>query len=382
MLVKSPPGQASLTGPGNASGGRMIAGVGADAGHPGRFAPRQRCPRPFLLCHPCRTEDNALRRPTVGPPPHPMHRRSRWPPTTGSAGLLLLDGTASLFTTDQLVTFGSILMFSAVWWYVERQRKLSRLSPTPREKLVANPDESIVYERDRSGRVVLSHGGASNLQMGAWDPANPLDYGLEYFRSQVAVSLTTGPHQRVLVLGLGIGAIPSTLRAVRPEVEIDVVEIDRVVIEGAREYANLKEDDHLHVHEADAAEFVTRPELRGRYDLVILDCFDPSGVPAAFHEKTFYEEALKCMKPDGVFSMNVIWTLPEALPIRSHLQQLLASPLAIYCQTENNCAVFGRISEPPLDPLRMATTARAVDAREELPYLIAPQVERISAMWP
>ena len=42
------------------------------------------------------------------------------------------------------------------------------------------------------------------------------------------MSLTTGVHKRVLVLGLGIGAIPATLRAVRPDMEIDVVEIDAV----------------------------------------------------------------------------------------------------------------------------------------------------------
>ena len=57
---------------------------------------------------------------------------------------------------------------------------------------------------------------------------------------QVAITLCSGEHMRVLVLGLGIGAIPATLLAVRPAMEVDVVELDPAVIEGHSKHIGLQ----------------------------------------------------------------------------------------------------------------------------------------------
>eukprot|EP00667_Euglena_gracilis_P015784 EG_transcript_16440 len=303
----------------------------------------------------------------VGPPPaRPHHTGVAAMPLGPEAVVLAGPSAASLLAPGHVAAIGAIAAFFATWWYSERNRTSGRPPADTLEQLYASPDEYIVYEKDSSGRIVLSHGGSSNLWMGSWNPDNPLDYGLEYFKTQVAVSLTTGSPRRMLMLGLGIGAIPVTLHTVLAELEVDVVEIDQGVIDGAKQYAHLKEDERFHIYQADAAEFVTRPERHGIYDLVILDCFDPSGVPSVFHAKAFYENALKCLKPDGVFSMNIIWTLPEATAIRAHLRELLVRPLTIYCQASTNCAAFGRISPPGLDPARLLEAAAAVDAGDRL----------------
>ena len=201
---------------------------------------------------------------------------------------------------------------------------------------------------------------------------------------QVTVALATGNHQRVLVLGLGIGAIPNTLRAIRPEMVIDIVEIDAAVIEGAMKYANVVQDDRMHVYEADAAQFVRRPDRQSYYDVVILDCFDPEGIPAVFHAKEFYENAVACLRPQGVFSTNLIWTLKEAPEIKDHLRECLAAPLSIYNSSESNCAIFGRAVADPAGPLVLDDVmhaAQAVDAENVLPYFLEPQVKRAAPLF-
>jgi hypothetical protein len=262
------------------------------------------------------------------------------------------DAMGDLQSTEMALAFVGVAGFFATWFLLDKRARDSgaRGRGLTVERLFASPDEYIVYERDATGSVTLSHGGKSSLWMGSWNPDNPLEYGLEYFRTQVAVSLATGPHRRMLMLGLGIGAIPATLLAVCPELTVDVVEIDQGVIDGVRQFTNMREDDRLRLHLADASEFVTRPECQGHYDIVILDCFEPSGVPPVFHARTFYENALRCLRPGGVFSMNLIWTLKEAPRIKAHLRECLHSPSAIFGRTESNCAIFGTATAPPLDP--------------------------------
>ena len=55
----------------------------------------------------------------------------------------------------------------------------------------------------------------------------------------------------------------------------------------------------MRIHQADASEFVLREDCAGRYDLIICDCFEPEGIPPVFHKRSFYEDAIGCLKPGG-----------------------------------------------------------------------------------
>jgi len=240
--------------------------------------------------------------------------------------------------------------------------------------------DNVVFERDPDGVVMLSYGKGSPLWMGFSNPNAPLDFGLQYFKSQAALMLCSGPHSRVLMLGLGIGALPATLRALHPTTHIDVVEIDAEVIDGVTRFLSLGQDDRLRLHHADAAAFVQREECQGQYDFILLDCFDGSGIPAVFHNFAFYQDAVRCLKPTGTFSINLIYTHKEALQIRGHLLQLLHSPRVLFSGDSTNCACFGAASpdgEAALSLDAMKTAAARYDAQHLLPYPLLPEVERI-----
>lgn len=110
--------------------------------------------------------------------------------------------------------------------------------------------------------------------------------------------------QRVLVCGLGGGAITKRFWRDYPEMRIDTVEIDPVVVDVARRYFWLPEDERLRVFVDDARRYVQR--TRETYDVVIVDAYYADALPAHLTTEEFFREAKAVMSPDGVLAYNVI----------------------------------------------------------------------------
>ncbi len=89
--------------------------------------------------------------------------------------------------------------------------------------------EVLVYEEDGERRMCFTRqcriGRQSCINLSA-----PKRFALNYTRMMMAGTLFTGPApQRVLIIGLGGGSIPTALREILPQAQIDVVEIDPAV---------------------------------------------------------------------------------------------------------------------------------------------------------
>ncbi len=108
--------------------------------------------------------------------------------------------------------------------------------------------------------------------------------------------------ERVLVIGGGDGGTVREVLKHEPK-QIDMVEIDRDVVEFAKEYlpsisCGLK-DERVNLVFGDGREFVRDKE--DTYDLIIVDCSDPVGPSKVLYEEEFYKDAAKALKPDGIF---------------------------------------------------------------------------------
>jgi hypothetical protein len=86
-----------------------------------------------------------------------------------------------------------------------------------------------------------------------------------YARSMFASYLYQPQPRRVLIVGLGGGAMVRFLTHHEPQVHIDVVEIDPAVVRLADEYFGVRSGGNVRVHTADAATFVESTEER--YDV-------------------------------------------------------------------------------------------------------------------
>lgn len=117
------------------------------------------------------------------------------------------------------------------------------------------------------------------------------------------VPMAVHPHvERVLVIGAGDGGVVREL-AKYPEIEyIDLVEIDRQVIQVCRDYlpqtACKLDDERVYIHYEDGLKFVRSRE--NEYDLIIVDSTDPFGPGEGLFTKEFYGNCYKALREDGI----------------------------------------------------------------------------------
>jgi spermidine synthase len=135
---------------------------------------------------------------------------------------------------------------------------------------------------------------------------DPHRFALNYTRMMMAGTLFTGPApQRVLIIGLGGGSIPTALREILPQAQIDVVEIDPAVTRVARRYFNFREDAKMKVIEVDGRVYVKRALRAGtKYDVVMLDAFDHEYIPEHLLTREFLTEVKSLLAPQGVLVAN------------------------------------------------------------------------------
>jgi cyclopropane fatty-acyl-phospholipid synthase-like methyltransferase len=119
----------------------------------------------------------------------------------------------------------------------------------------------------------------------------------------LAVALRPDP-ERVLVLGLGGGAITKRFWRDYPDAHVDSVEIDPVVADVARTYFWLPEDERLGVFIEDARRYVQR--TGETYDIVVVDAYYSDSLPFHLTTEEFLREVKSVMSPDGVLAYNVI----------------------------------------------------------------------------
>lgn len=127
--------------------------------------------------------------------------------------------------------------------------------------------------------------------------------------------------RRVLVIGGGAFMLPTALYHHFPELEIDVVEIDQLLVDLSYEYFRLPNNPRMQVHVEDGLAFASR--THHTYDMIIIDAFSGYTIPHHLLERTAIDMYKKCLKKDGVIALNFI---SEYKPRRRRLaHEIIAS---------------------------------------------------------
>ncbi|WP_425805739.1 polyamine aminopropyltransferase [Desulfitobacterium sp. Sab5] len=119
----------------------------------------------------------------------------------------------------------------------------------------------------------------------------------------VHVPMATNPKiKNVLVIGAGDGGTVRELTRYVTIESIDMVEIDKMVVDVCREYlpqtACKLDDPRVHLYFEDGLKFVRSKE--DIYDLIIVDSTDPFGPGEGLFTKEFYGNCFKALKEDGI----------------------------------------------------------------------------------
>lgn len=218
---------------------------------------------------------------------------------------------------------------------------------------------TLIFVRD-SGREV------GETQMDLKHPERLL---IPYTRSMFVSYLFQPDPQRVLIVGLGGGAMVHFLRHHDPTVMIDAVEIDPTVVALADRFFSTQADTNTTIHTQDAFDFFTTP--KHQYDVIFMDAFlkptsqtDTTGVPTRLKTQEFLRSLEPHLTPNGV----VVFNLNHHNALRNDVQTVRSA----FQQTHvfrvpksRNLIVVARLKNTPLSRSTLRQRGRSMDLRFE-----------------
>ncbi len=193
----------------------------------------------------------------------------------------------------------------------------------------------------------------------------PQELMIPYTQTMFASLLFQPRQSRVLIVGVGGGAMVHFLKHHLPDTKVDAVEIDPTVVKFADEYFETRTAGNIRVITADGLKFIE--QITEPYDAIYMDAFlkpsaetDTTGRPLTLKTIEFYRRLQQILTDDGVVAFNInlhaevqadIATLREAFP-QLYLFRISSNEEVVAIATRGSTRV-------PLSSLRR--TARAAD---------------------
>lgn len=160
---------------------------------------------------------------------------------------------------------------------------------------------------DQGGLRILSFNGSQETRMSLQDPLKGHFEYTEYFHMPWIwnTNLTS-----VLMIGLGGASTQRAFLHYYPDVKVDTVELDPVVVDVARNHFRLEDTPRHQIFTEDGRQYLRR--ARKRYDAIILDAYRTtrygSFLPYHLATKEFFELASGQLTENGVLAYNVMGT--------------------------------------------------------------------------
>lgn len=177
---------------------------------------------------------------------------------------------------------------------------------------IASAAEKVIYEKRSAYNNIVVADTDDGLRTLSFDPTcvqgaiklgDPDHLGCKYAEVMpVGLAFVEKP-QRVLIVGLGVGMIPTFLHKHYPHMQIDVVELDPEVVAVAKKFFGFREDDALRVHVGDGRRFIE--ECRHPYDIIFLDAYGSDNIPYALATREFLQAVRRALTPKGIAVANL-----------------------------------------------------------------------------
>ena len=155
-------------------------------------------------------------------------------------------------------------------------------------------------------------GGVAQSRMRTFRPGHLL---IDYTRTMMASLLFRPQPARIGMIGLGGGSQAKFCHRHLPQTRLEVAENNPQVLALRRRFRVPADGPRLQVLLADGARFVR--ERPGCFDILLVDGYDESGIPAALSSQAFYDDCRDALVPGGVLAGNLY-----ATDVRDHLRKL------------------------------------------------------------
>lgn len=234
----------------------------------------------------------------------PLYHRNESREGGSSAAHLAIESGLTRFGAAVSLGLLVIGLASGAWVLV-------KVAPTP---AVNTLGEQVLFRQDTQyHRITVTESATSrnlrfdNTRQSGVDMKDGVTSAVRY-PDYMQLSMALKPDsRRALVLGLGGGMITKRFWHDYPQMTIDSVEIDPVVVDVARRYFAFPEDARLRVFTEDARRYIQTTS--DSYDIVVMDAYYAESLPFHLTTQEFFRETKSRMAPDGVMAYNVISAL-------------------------------------------------------------------------
>ena len=156
-----------------------------------------------------------------------------------------------------------------------------------------------VYEKNDTKYLVIGaglHGGQHNK-----DYTSPFPFQNFWLK---LISSSKKDIKRVLVIGGGSFTMPVALSATYPSADIDVVEIDKEVIDVGHKFFKLDRHKNINTYADDARHFLAT--TKNKYDVILFDAYGSDIVPFHLVTRDFLTLVAMHLERGGVYFANVV----------------------------------------------------------------------------
>ncbi len=221
-------------------------------------------------------------------------------------------------------------------------------------------DQQSEYERvlviDKSDKRYLRFGKPNSANESVISLSDPRAVPTEYIRIAALGPMLTPNPNRALMIGLGGGTYTTLLKRHFPNLHIDAVEIDPVVVEAAKNFFGVQEDERFKIHVADGAKFVK--ETQNIYDLVFIDAYSGKGIPQALSGPSFFDAVKAITSAEGVVVLNLFNHHGRDSTLIRLFKNRFPHTACIRSSDHLNLVLFGKSSDMPARDNLIAATQK------------------------
>ncbi len=133
--------------------------------------------------------------------------------------------------------------------------------------------------------------------------ADPSELPVKYTQMMTATVMYPPHLDSILEIGFGGGTTASYLHRYLPNTQITSVELDPAVVELAKQYFGVKDDDHFKQIVKDGRLFLA--DTKDHYDIILIDAYRGPFVPFHLLTQQFYQLVKDHLTEGGVVAQNV-----------------------------------------------------------------------------
>jgi len=161
------------------------------------------------------------------------------------------------------------------------------------------PRRPFVRRRWRTTELQFVH-GVSQSRMLTADPDRLL---IDYTRTMMGALVLAPEPRKIGIVGLGGGSQAKFCHRQFPRARIEAIENNPHVVALRRRFRIPDDDERFGVVLGDAAELLRR--RRGAYDLLLVDAYDETGIPAALSTARWYADCAASLAMGGAAGFNL-----------------------------------------------------------------------------